>query len=172
MMRRVRFFAIVIPLVAGCGGNGGESITAPTPVGPAQRVQEPPTPPEPSAAPTHLDRYRVASMERGVASQVTRDDFQCDPGWPHYCQGFLLQAPTNGRLDVVMTWTTIRDPYPLDFDVFDPETGLGYYSVGWGAGQRRVTSVPLRAGVSYPVTVWSAWVPGEVFELRFSLRPE
>jgi len=71
-----------------------------------------------------------------------------------------------------MTWGPIRDPYPLDFDVFDPETGLRYYSSGSGSAQRRVTSVPLRSGVSYPLTVWSAWVPGEAFELRFSLRPE
>ena len=122
--------------------------------------------------PTHLDRYRAASMESAVVSQVTGDDFLCDPGWSHYCQGFLVQAPTNARVDIVMTWATIRDPYPLDFDVFDLETGLGYSSVGWGAGQRRVTSVPVRAGVWYPVTVWSARVPGEAFELRFSLRPE
>lgn len=164
MMKRVRFLAIAIPLVAGCGVNGGESITAPT------RLQGPPTPPEPSSSPTHLDRYRVANMESGVVSQVTGDDFQCDPG--HYCQGFLLQAPTNARLDVVMTWAPSLDSYPLDFDVFDPETGLTYYSMGWGAGQRRVTSVPLQAGISYPLTVWSARLPGEVFELRFSLRPE
>src|SRR5688572_33198241 len=99
MMRHVRFVALVIPLVGGCGGNSVESVTAPTPVAPAQRVQEPATPPEPSSGPTHLDRYRASSMESAVVSQVTGDDFLCDPGWSHYCQGFLVQAPTNARVD-------------------------------------------------------------------------
>ena len=60
---------------------------------------------------------------------MTPDDPQCDPNWPQHCGGFLLTVPTEGILAVVLTWNPeVRDGYPLDFDVFDPERKLVCYS--------------------------------------------
>ena len=152
---------------------GGSSSTPTVPSPPSLDFpQSGPFLPLPAPEPPYLSRYSVASFEGGIRSQVTDEDFVCGPGWPHYCKGFLVRAPGDGVLTLEMTWPNRSESYPLDFDVYDPEAGQVWYSYPSAAGQRRVQGLRVHAGVTYPVTVWSAYVPGSEFVLTPSLRSE
>ena len=177
-MRQLSPWILAVSLfAAACGGDA-----APTPTAPSSQVtssaisSDPDRPssagPFPSGGPENLELYSVVTLDEGTRSRVTASDFLCDPAWPHYCRGFLLKAPRDGELDVVMSWAPVVNSYPLDFDVYDPVGRLIWYSYGWTADRRRLVGIRVKAGVTYPITVWSSSVPGEEFELQFSLRSE
>jgi hypothetical protein len=166
---RVSFLVLSCALVfIGCSGSPSTP-AAPTP----STVPVQLTGPSPvrAAEPPDLQHYSVASFDDGIRSRVTDADFICAPGFSHYCKGFLMTVPSDGRLVLEMTWRG-NESYPLDFDIYDPRTRQVWYSFAAGDGRRLTPALRVYGGVMYPITVWSAYVPGMEFQLTPTLRPE
>jgi hypothetical protein len=163
---RVSFLVLSCPLVfIGCDGSPSTP-AAPTPSSVPAQVSGPSA--GRAAEPPDLARYSVASFEDGIRSRVTDADFICAA---HYCKGFLMKMPSDGMLVLEMTWRD-NEWYPLDFDIYDPRTRQVWYSFAAGDGQRLLQGLPVYGGEIYPITVWSAYVPGKEFELTATLRPQ
>lgn len=105
-----------------------------------------------------------------VNDRVRSDDPLCDPEWPHRCRYYQLKAAVDGVLDVSLKWSSHQlDPYPLDIDVIGVHGRIGP-TPAIGPGNQRRVSLPVRAGDTYAIEIWSFLSPGEVFDLSATIR--
>jgi len=103
-------------------------------------------------------------LGEAVTARVTQDDPVCGAPYPHRCLYFRLEASRTGHLTVTMRWDSrIADPYPLDIAVIDPLGRMALPTIG--PGTQRQVSLPVSAGSTYVIEIWSAATPGEPFEL-------
>jgi hypothetical protein len=93
---------------------------------------------------------------------VAADDPPCDQ-W--HCQYFRITAPTDGSLEVALTYSEGN----LDVFVNDPG-GSQLWDPKPVRGNVRV-SLPAKAGVTYQIGVMEYERPGVEFELLATLRP-
>lgn len=151
--RRLAFvLACLVTCVVGCGSGSGTAL----PTAPSRPPSPAPAPPTVTFAPT----FTQIVIGETVQSRVSADDPLCigEPLWP--CQYFRVTPPTDGRLDVVMTFTPAYPKGNLDLSFNDTEGGSWWYPI----------SVPVKAGRTYQITIWEYEFPGVEFELRTSLR--
>ena len=144
--------ACVALFLAGCGSDSGTR----TPLGPSQATPAPATPRNPFA-----ETYTQITVGEVVSRRVATTDPACE-AW--HCQHFRLTAPTTGRLEVVMTYSTGN----LDISVTDSE-GRESWDPAPVGGLVRVSAM-VTAGVTYQMTVWEYEFPGVEYELRTTLQ--
>jgi hypothetical protein len=101
------------------------------------------------------DRFREITIGEIVRAVVGREDPLC-ADWPLWsCQYFRITVPADGRLEIVKTNTSGN----LDLSFNDPEGHEWWYPI----------NAPVKAGVTYQITIWEYEFPGVEFELRTSL---
>jgi hypothetical protein len=156
-MRRLHSVVICFALAAmGCDSTFIPP-TAPTP--------NPPAAPTPTPVPQPRFEQRLEIGEV-IKTRVTREDPLCSEGWPYRCRYYGLTPATNGLLNITMTWQN-GGVYPLDFGVYDAQ-GRSWDAVA-DAGLRRSVTLPVTAGATYVIEIWSFLEPGEEFELGSSI---
>jgi hypothetical protein len=156
-MRRLRFLGLCCAFVAlGCGRT-----QLPLPAAPSPAPIDLP-PPSPVPQPSFDHRLQVGEL---IKTRVTADDRLCGDAFPYRCRHYGLTPRTSGVLMVAMTWGS--GEYPLDIGVYDPQ---GREWAGHRVeGYRREAVLPVTAGETYVIEVWSFLSPGEEFELSASL---
>lgn len=149
-----RFLASIVGLalfIAGCGGDDRTLI----PTAPSQPVP----PPAPFS---FSEPYTQLTIGEVVMRRVAADDPPCDQ-W--HCQYFRITAPTDGSLEVALTYSEGN----LDVFVHDPR-GSQFWDPRPVRGNVRV-SLPTKAGATYQIGVLEYEKPGVEFELLTTLRP-
>jgi hypothetical protein len=108
-----------------------------------------------------------------INSRVTLDDPLCDQVWPYRCAHYRLIAPGDGVIDFVMTCPALADKYVVDIGVIDPagRMWISAEAEQWRLGPQRTVRIPVTAGATYVIEIWSLGAPGEMFELKTSYRP-
>ena len=159
-MRNVGSIMVLLAVAAvGCENPQRALLLAPTPL-----ASTPPPAPVPDP---RLEGASPIVIGETVHSQATADDPLCDPGWSYPCRYFKVTASSHGRLRVTMRWSAAQpDPYPLDIGVPGP---FGEWLAMIGPGAQRYVDVPVDAGATYLIEVWSFLNPAERFELTSSL---
>ena len=105
-----------------------------------------------------------------IRSRVTAEDPLCELGWPYRCRYYGVTVPSAGWLNVTIGW--------------DPELTRRYRST-WAsstfrgangsrrqAGSAETCPVPVTAGTTYVIEVWSFWSPPADFQLTTSLQTQ
>lgn len=157
---RYRFLVSVICSALGglgCDGGyrtGGPSLpTAPT-VAPA---------PTPVPAPGPFPSITVGDV---VRFQFTAEDVPC-VGAGGRCRSYNVTAPSDGRLEVVLASVSGEDSFIPTTEMYVVPGG-DWWDVG--PGPRISVTIPVRAGGTYEIRMYSAMVPSVGLELRASLR--
>jgi hypothetical protein len=126
------------------------------PMAPSQAFAPAPTP-----APIFVfaEPYTQITVGEVVKGQVTGHDPVCD-SWN--CQYFRLTAPSDGRLQVMMTYSigTSTGSANLDLFVTDSAGRQWWYP----------DPVPAKGGATYQIAVLEYESPGVEFELRTSMQ--
>lgn len=137
----------------------GESLRLTPAPGPSQIP--PPAPPFAFEA-----IYTQITVGEVVNRRVTADAPECAGGpWP--CQHFRLTAPSDGSLEVVMTYSVQTQPgQGLDLSLVD---SVGNESWGDGVLPELRVGASVKVGATYQITVWYTY-PGVEFQLRTSLQ--
>lgn len=102
-------------------------------------------------------------IDEVIKTRITADDGWCGDQFPYHCRHYGLTAKTSGVLQVTMTWWGGGE-YPLDLGVID-SLGREWPALA-GPGRRRDVVLPVVAGETYVIEIWSFLFPGEEFELR------
>ena len=158
-----RLFPLVLSsalLTLACSNEGGRLVapTLPTPV-PA---------PAPAAF-AFAEPYTPLAIGQVVTRHVGDDNPMCVdlPGW--HCHYFRITAPSDGKLDVMLTWVLETQPFqPLDMSLRDSRGGEAWSDYGPGSQSRLRAEV--KAGSMHQITVWYTF-PGVEFALRSSFEP-
>lgn len=141
----------------GCDGSdrtGGPSVpTAPT-VAPT---------PAPVPAPTPFPSITVGDI---VRFQFTADDVPC-VGGDGRCRSYNITAPSAGTLEVVLASVSGEDSFVSSTEMYVVPGG-DFWDVG--PGPRISVTVPVRAGGTYEIRMFSATVPSVGLELRARLQ--
>ena len=162
-MRRLGVPTIsLVVVMSGCSGSQPLAPTAPSPVSapdPHASVDR-----VPAATPVQLPAGTPIAIGRSITSRVNPDDPMCAPPWPYRCRYFEFTPPSDGIIEVTMTWSSqVATSYPLDIDIIDAKRTNWPVSVGPGP-QRRLRG-RVDAGATYLIEIWSFLTPGEEFEL-------
>jgi hypothetical protein len=149
-----RCFASIVWLaffMSGCGGDHRTLI----PTAPSQPVP----PPAPFS---FSEPYSQITIGEVVVGRVAADDPRCDQ-WQ--CQYFRITAPTDGSLEVALTYSG------GNLDVFlNDLRGSQWWDPHPVRGKVRV-SLPAKAGATYQIGVLEYERPGIEFELVTTLQP-
>lgn len=141
----------------GCDGvyrTGGPSVpTAPT-VAPA---------PTPLPTPTPFPSITVGDA---VRFQFTADDAPC-VGAGGRCRSYYITAPSDGRLEVAVASVSGQDSFISGLEMYVVPGGDSW---DVGPGPRISVTLPVRAGFTYEIRMYSAIVPSVELVLRASLR--
>ena len=145
-------------LAIGCDGEST------FPSSPSSTSSPPPGPAPASSLNQQPTGGVLIVLEEAVTARVTQDDPLCGGPYLYRCRYFRLAASRNGHLTVTMRWDSqVADPYPLDIGVIDPFGRMAFPTIG--PGTQRQVSLPVSAGSTYVIEIWSAAAPGEQFEL-------
>ena len=160
MRRLLRSVVCYAFIASGCSDVGRPVFpTAPSPV------------PAPAPAPARFafaEPYTPLAITDVVTRHVGDDNPMCVelPGW--HCHYFRITAPSDGRLDIMLTWVLETQPnQPLDLSLMDSQGADAWSDYGPGP-QGRLRAV-VKAGSTYQLTVWYTF-SGVEFELRSSFE--
>ena len=157
---RYRFLVSVICSALGglaCDGSyrtGGPSLTTAPTAAPA---------PTPLPAPTPFPSIAVGDV---VRFEFTADDVAC-AGANGRCRSYNVTAPSDGRLEVVLGSVSGDAGFISSTEMYVVPGGDSW---DVGPGARISVTVPVRAGGTYEIRMYSAKVPSVGLELRASLR--
>jgi hypothetical protein len=157
---RYRFLASVICAVLGGLGCDGSYRTGGPPLPTAPTVAPAPTP---LPAPGPFPSITVGDV---VRFQFTADDVPCD-GANGRCRSYNVTAPSDGRLEVVLASVSGEDSFVSTTEMYVVPGGDSW---DVGPGPRISVTIPVRAGGTYEIRMYSAKVPSVGLELRASLR--
>ena len=159
-MRQFCVFVVCVSLLMlGCDGRS----TLPSSPTPTPSFPPAPAPPPPQQPVEGLPIV----LGDVVTGRVTEDDPLCGPR--HRCRYYRLTVSGSGALRVTMTWDPqVADPYPLDIGVIDPSGRVSLPTIG--PGTQRQVSLPVSAGRTYVIEIWSAAAPGEEFALQTAIQ--
>ncbi len=164
-MRTLVRLVVCLGLLAAACGEGGQ-----TPTRPAQIPSPSPQPPPAPAPFAFQPQFTQITVGEVVNRRVTADAPECSPSDPWPCQHFRLTAPSDGGLEVAMTYSVQTQPHQtLDLSFVD---SVGHQLWGYAGGvppELRV-SVSVKTGAVYQITVWYTY-PGVEFQLRTALQP-
>ncbi len=162
----MRVLHVLIMCLTVIGTACDNAVPVMNPVAPTGVVSASPPPSSPTpACPSSLssfpadpfsERYTWTTVGQAVSGRFAAADPPCDG---FHCQYFRLTPPTDGMLDVEMTYSLGTARQVLDLSLSDPQSRI------WWAP----LCVPVSAGTTYQITVWYG-TPGVEFELRASLR--
>jgi hypothetical protein len=97
-----------------------------------------------------------------VRFQFTDDDVPCGGG---RCRSYLLTAPSDGELEVVVTNLAETSHPTIDLYIVP---GADDWVIG--PGPRISAKATVGAGITYEIRMYSDIVPSEELELRTSLQ--
>jgi hypothetical protein len=164
-MQRLTISVVCLFLMIACGDHEVSVPTAPT-ANPSPVTPLPP--PTRIPVPAFTQRIDIGEV---VRSRATDEDPLCDTGWPYRCRYYGLTVPSAGWLNVTIGWDPeLPGEYPLDMGIIDGQ-GREWVSTPSGAALRHV-AVPVTAGTTYVIEVWSFWSPPADFQLTPSLQTQ
>ena len=126
-------------------------------------------PTAPSAVPRDAPAppsFRSIAVGTVVRFQFTADDVPC-VGGDGRCRSYTVTAPSDGRLEVVVTSVSGQDNFVPTMEMYVVPGG-DYWDVG--PGPRISVTVPVKAGGTYEIRMFSAKVASLELELRASLH--
>lgn len=139
-------------LVTACGGHPS-ALPVPSPV-PA---------PAPTPGPVTFPSITIGDV---VRFRFTADDVPC-VGGDGRCRSYNVTAPSDGQLEVVITSVSGEDSFVSTVEMYVVPGGDSW---NVGPGARISVSVPVRAGGTYEIRMFSPQVPSVELELRTLLR--
>lgn len=158
-MRTLARLAVCLGLLAAACGEGGQVPTQPAAI--------PPLPVPPFA---FQPQFTEIALGEVVNRRVTADAPECSPFDPWPCQHFRLTAPSDGNLEVAMTYSVQTQPYQaLDLSLVNSVGSQVWGSAGTVFPELRLIA-SVRTGAVYQITVWYTY-PGVEFQIRTSLQP-
>jgi hypothetical protein len=160
---RTLLWSVVLAAALSAGCSGGNPPVFPT--SPSQVTTPAPAPAPFSFAEPHTSIAVGEVVSRRVGADGNPECVDL-PGW--HCHYFRLTAPSDGKLDVALTWALETQPnQPLDLSLTDSR-GVAFWS-NYGPGSQGKLLVPVNAGSTYQLTVWYTFT-GVEFGLRSSLE--
>ena len=149
-MRKIPFYVACALLLTGCSGD--------SPTRPSM------TNPLPSAQPAPLPNFPSIAVGDVVRFTFTADDLRCG-GAGGRCRSYLLTAPSNGELEVVVT--TVQGTSHPTIDLYIVPGADDWKT---GPGPRISAKATARTGFTYEIRMYSDILPSEELELRTSLQ--
>ena len=101
-----------------------------------------------------------------VRFQFTAEDSSCVAG-DGACRSYNVTAPSDGRLEIVLMSVSGEDGFIRTTEMY-VVPGADSWDVG--PGPRISATIPVKAGATYEIRMYSAKVPSVELELRASLQ--
>lgn len=143
--------------VVGCDGATG---------GGSSRLPSAPSAAPPSVAPPPPVTFPAVTVGEVVRFWFTADDVPC-AGAQGRCRSYNVTAPSDGRLEVVVTSVSREASFVSTLEMYVVPGGDSW---DVGPGPRISVTIPVRAGGTYEIRMYSAQVPSVELELRASLQ--
>ena len=131
------------------GGDGSRLPAAPSPV-----LSPPPV------------TFPSIAVGEVVRLQFTADDVPCGGAGGH-CRSYNVTAPSDGRLEVEIRSVSGESSFVSTLEMYVVPGGDSW---DIGPGPRISVTIPVRAGATYEIRLYSPKIPTVELELRASLR--
>ena len=144
-------------LATACGGSPSPLPTAPSTV-PAPAPTPPPV--------TSCSSCPSITVGEVIRFRFTADDVPCAGGGGS-CRSYNVTTPSDGRLEAVVTSVSAEEAFTSTTEMYVVPGGDSW---DVGPGPRISVTIPVRAGRTYEIRMFSAKVPSVELELRTSLQ--